>query len=182
MGNHHRNIEIQHISTTPSIAHSNSFGDSKTPHESLSKHQEYLASNTSSEVPSRTSSVSNLRPSESISGPPYLTSDKNSSPKKHSQVTPRYMNWYKDKRSKSKVSQPLDAKTLAQRSHSVITQPALLDSNEDTESGISSMSMNHGRNSKSNSLLMTQKKSVFTIAYDDMATKEIQPPLSSESN
>ena len=92
------------------------------------------------------------------------------------------MNWYKDKRSKSKVSQPLDAKTLAQRSHSVITQPALLDSNEDTESGISSMSMNHGRNSKSNSLLMTQKKSVFTIAYDDMATKEIQPPLSSESN
>ena len=177
MSNHHRNIEIQHISTTPSIAHSNSFGDSKTPHESLSKHQEYLPSNTSSEVPSRTSSVSNLRPSESISGPPYLTSDKNSSPKKHSQVTPRYMNWYKDKRSKSKVSQPLDAKTLAQRS-----QNALIDSNEDTESGISSMSMNAGRNSsKNNSLLMTQKKSVFTIAYDDMATKEIQP-LSSESN
>ena len=44
------------------------------------------------------------------------------------------------------------------------------------------MSMNAGRNSsKNNSLLMTQKKSVFTIAYDDMATKEIQP-LSSESN
>ena len=88
------------------------------------------------------------------------------------------MNWYKDKRSKSRVSQlPLDAKTLAQRS-----QNALIDSNEDTESGISSMSMNAGRNSsKNNSLLMTQKKSVFTIAYDDMATKEIQP-LSSESN
>ena len=31
-----------------------------------------------------------------------------------------------------------------------------------------------------NSLLM-QKKSVFTIAYDEMATKEIQP-ISSESN
>ena len=170
MGNHHRNIEIQHISTTPSIAHSNSFGDSKTPH------QEYVASNTSSEVPSRTSSVSNLRPSEVQN--PYLTQDDKTSPKKHSQVTPRYMNWYKDKRSKSRVSQlPLDAKTLAQRS-----QNALIDSNEDTESGISSMSMNAGRNSsKNNSLLMAQKKSVFTIAYDDMATKEI-PPLSSESN
>ena len=85
IGNHHRNIEIQHISTTPSIAHSNSFGDSKVTE---SKNQEYL-SNTSSEVPSRTSSVSNLRHSEA-NGPPYLTQDvRDSSPKKHSQVTPR---------------------------------------------------------------------------------------------
>ena len=90
------------------------------------------------------------------------------------------MNWYKDNRSKSRVSQLLDAKTLAPkeaRSQSVL-QPAM-DSNEDTESGISSMSMNRTGASK-NSVLM-QKKSVFTIAYDDMATKEIQP-VSSESN
>ena len=90
------------------------------------------------------------------------------------------MNWYKDNRSKSRVSQLLDAKTLApkeSRSQSVL-QPAM-DSNEDTESGISSMSMNRTGASK-NSVLM-QKKSVFTIAYDDMATKEIQP-VSSESN
>ena len=92
------------------------------------------------------------------------------------------MNWYKDNRSKSRVSQLLDAKTLAPkeaRSQSVLPHQPAMDSNEYTESGISSMSMNRTGASK-NSVLM-QKKSVFTIAYDDMATKEIQP-VSSESN
>ena len=86
-GNSHRNIEIQHISTTPSIAHSNSFGD-----KNVIKENPDILSNTSSEVPSRTSSVSNLRPGEAG---PYLTQDSGNhpggktSPKKHSQITPR---------------------------------------------------------------------------------------------
>ena len=89
-GTSHRNIEIQHISTTPSIAHSNSFGDKTIP----SRENPDILSNTSSEVPSRTSSISNLRPGESHAGP-YLTQDSGkyasgkTSPKKNSQITPR---------------------------------------------------------------------------------------------
>ena len=61
-----RNIEIQHISPNPTIAHSNSFGqadqlDSNLGHDSHLGHLD--ASNTSSEVPSRQSSVSNVRQS-----------------------------------------------------------------------------------------------------------------------
>ena len=64
-----RNIEIQHISPNPTIAHSNSFGqadqlDSNLGHDSHLGHLD--ASNTSSEVPSRQSSVSNVR--QSLSG------------------------------------------------------------------------------------------------------------------
>ena len=64
-----RNIEIQHISPNPTIAHSNSFGqadqlDSNLGHDSHLGHLD--ASNTSSEVPSRQSSVSNVR--QSFSG------------------------------------------------------------------------------------------------------------------
>ena len=85
-----RNIEIQHISPNPSIAHTNSFGQG----------DQLDVSNTSSEVPSRTSSVSNVRQSLSDNPRgaegPYLTQERVvkpkeiSSPKKSSQITPRY--------------------------------------------------------------------------------------------
>ena len=61
-----RNIEIQHISPNPTIAHSNSFGQADQLDSNLGQdsHLGHLdASNTSSEVPSRQSSVSNVRQS-----------------------------------------------------------------------------------------------------------------------
>ena len=64
-----RNIEIQHISPNPTIAHSNSFGQADQLDSNLGQdsHLGHLdASNTSSEVPSRQSSVSNVR--QSFSG------------------------------------------------------------------------------------------------------------------
>ena len=94
-----RNIEIQHVPATPSIAHSNSFGQNPTAKDT----QEVFniaaaaASNTSSEVPSRSSSVSNLRQDVITTQGPYLTQEKskllkeqNSSPSKTSHITPRY--------------------------------------------------------------------------------------------
>ena len=109
-----RNIEIQHISPIPSIAHNNSFGHRDSLNlghrdslnlghrDSLNQQDILNASITSSEVPSRTSSVSNVRHSfsESSKGPtdgPYLTQERplrpKPSPKKTSQVTPRYIGY-----------------------------------------------------------------------------------------
>ena len=86
-----RNIEIQHISPNPTIAHSNSFGQADQLDSNLGQdsHLGHLdASNTSSEVPSRTSSVSNVRHNLSdnakLSEGPYLTQERSSIPKEQS--------------------------------------------------------------------------------------------------
>lgn len=101
-----RNIEIQHTSTNPTIAHYNSFGANQVTLD--------VYSNTSSEFPSRTSSVSNLRQSDKEQGP-YLTNERSSPKRQSQQIAPRYMNWYT--KSKSTMSQPttLDAKQLRKK-------------------------------------------------------------------
>ena len=117
------------------------------------------------------------------------------------QLTSRYMNWYhnnnnnnkptKSTRSKSEATKSGAIKVKDQRSQSVQQTPESnavndndlynainadvndnlppMDSDGD-ESGISSMSHAGGKNST-----LMQKKSVFTIAYEDMATQEIHP-------
>lgn len=125
-----RNIEIQHISSNPSIAHSNSFGQQRELTLDVYNNASSVAS---SEMPSRTSSVSNIRPPEG----PYLTQEKARDPsphKKTSQITPRYMNWYTKNKS-SVVTKPtaiLDAKQL-RREMPDINVPS--PNEDDTESG-----------------------------------------------
>merc|ERR1740129_725076 len=178
-----RNIEIQHISPNPTIAHSNSFGqadqlDSNLGHDSHLGHLD--ASNTSSEVPSRQSSVSNLRASEG----PYLTQERSSipkeqsSPKKSSQITPRYMNWYT--KSKSTIIQPqsLDAKQLRRKEIRSQSIPHNLRRNSITQLPEVNLPSPFEDDTESEISSLMQKKSVFTIAYDDMASSNIQPPSS----
>ncbi len=116
-----RNIEIQHISGNPTIAHTNSFG----PQQKEFTLDVYNTSNASSEFPSRTSSVSNFRQSETNG--PYLTHERGAIPKqappkevpggkKSSQIAPRYMNWYtKSKSLQQPTITTLDAKQLGRK-------------------------------------------------------------------
>jgi len=108
----------------------------------------------------------------------------NVSPRK-SDITPRYMNWYSKSKSNT-VGQPLimDAKQLIQRkenrSQSVPQDDEIeryLSKDEDAESGISSLSLT---GSKKDSVL--QKKSIFTIAYDNMAKKDIDFKFADENS
>jgi len=219
-----RNIEIQHISSNPSIAHVNSFGQTPSaPAPSLPAADSIIVSNTSSAASSRASSMLNIRkndlgvvveennPLNQDSNNSTNTNNKvlvdekerenskasllpateaakvaggNVSPRK-SDITPRYMNWYSKSKSNT-VGQPLimDAKQLIQRkenrSQSVPQDDEIeryLSKDEDAESGISSLSLT---GSKKDSVL--QKKSIFTIAYDNMAKKDIDFKFADENS